>query len=383
MLRHPCILRGHECQARGPQSEVFASLSPSRGPKEGGNAMSPVHCRGSPAQTRGAKSEVVPNKRKQNQKWLPHPCILGAQKEGGNTMSPVHSRGSRTPSARSKIRSGLQQRGTKSEVVASPLPSWGPKRGWKCYGTRAFSGSPTPSTRSEIISRPQQKRTKLEVAASPVPSQGPKRGRKRYVTPSFLGIPNAKRTKQNQIWFPTKGNKIRIFCVTPAFSRAHKRAKMLCHPCILGGTKCQAPGAKCEVAASPLPSRVTIAFPRIPGAKHGDENQKWSPTKGNKIRSGCPNPAFSGARKRAETLCYPCILGDSQQMRTRCELAASTLYSRAQGMAEMLLQSRILGGPQQRETKLEVVVSSVHSQGSPLPSTWSEIRSGPQQSRLK
>ena len=33
----------------------------------------------------------------------------------------------------------------------------------------------------------------------------------------------------------TKGDKIRIGCLTPAFSGAQKKAEMLCHPCILGG----------------------------------------------------------------------------------------------------------------------------------------------------
>ena len=33
----------------------------------------------------------------------------------------------------------------------------------------------------------------------------------------------------------TKGDKIRIGCLTPAFLGAEKRAEMLCHPCILGG----------------------------------------------------------------------------------------------------------------------------------------------------
>ena len=43
-------------------------------------------------QARGVKSEVVPNKGEENQKWLPHLCLLG-----------------------------------------------GPKRGWKCYFAPAFS----------------------------------------------------------------------------------------------------------------------------------------------------------------------------------------------------------------------------------------------------
>ena len=72
---------------------------------------------------------------------------------------------------------------------------------------------------------------------------------------------------------------------------------MLRHPCILGD----------------------------PNAKRGEQNQKWSPTKGNKIRSGYLTPAFLGAQKRAEMLCHPCILGDPQQSGTKSEMAASHL----------------------------------------------------------
>ena len=56
MLRHPGILGDSQCQARR------------------------------------AKSEVVPNKGERNVKWLPHPCLLGGPKEGGNATSPLHSR---------------------------------------------------------------------------------------------------------------------------------------------------------------------------------------------------------------------------------------------------------------------------------------------------
>ena len=64
-------------------------------------------------------------------------------------------------------------------------------------------------------------------------------------------------------------------------------------------------GTKSEVATSPMPSRgpkrgrkcfVTRAFSGVTN-------------KGDKIRSGCLNPAFSGAQKRAEVLRNPCILG--------------------------------------------------------------------------
>ena len=106
----------------------------------------------------------------ENQKWLPHPCLLGGPKEGGIA---TYSRGSPTLSV-----------GRKSEVVTSPLPSRGPKRGRNCY-----------------------------------------------ITPAFTGVPNAKR-----------GEKIRSGHLTPAFSRAQKRAELLRGPCILGGPKRQAQG---------------------------------------------------------------------------------------------------------------------------------------------
>ena len=35
----------------------------------------------------------VRNKKEQNQKWLPHPCLVGGAKDGGNAILPLHSRG--------------------------------------------------------------------------------------------------------------------------------------------------------------------------------------------------------------------------------------------------------------------------------------------------
>ena len=49
------------------------------------------------------------------------------------------------------------------------------------------------------------------------------------------------------------------------------------------------------------------AFSRIPNK--GEQKQKFSPTKGNKIRSGCLTPTFSGAQKMAEVLRHPRVLG--------------------------------------------------------------------------
>ena len=80
-------------------------------------------------QARRTKSEVIPNKGEQNQNALPHLCLLGAPKEGRNATSPLHSRGSRTPSTGNKIRNGPQQRGTKVEGTAAPLGIPNAKRG--------------------------------------------------------------------------------------------------------------------------------------------------------------------------------------------------------------------------------------------------------------
>ena len=74
MLRNPYILGGLQRQARGAKSEVAASPLPSRGPKRARKCyVAPVF-------------SGVPNakRREQNQKGLPHPCLLGGPKEGGN-----------------------------------------------------------------------------------------------------------------------------------------------------------------------------------------------------------------------------------------------------------------------------------------------------------
>ena len=78
------------------------------------------------------------------------------------------------------------------------------------------------------------------------------------------------------------------------------------------------------MAASPLPSRgpkrgqncyVTPLFSGVPNAKHGE-----------KFRSGCLTPAFSGAQKRAELLRNPSILGGPQRQAGRkSEVVASPL----------------------------------------------------------
>ena len=90
-----------------------------------------------------------------------------------------------------------------------------------------------------------------------------------------------------------------------------------------------------------------IAFLGIPNK--GEQNQNWSPAKGDKIRIGCLTPAFLGAQKRAELLRHLCILGGPQtkgdKIRGGCLTPA---LSGAQKRAEMLHHPCILGGPQTR-----------------------------------
>ena len=200
------------------------------------------------------------------------------------------------------------------------------------------------------------------MAASPLPSLGSKREGNCYATPAFLGVPN-------------KGGEIRIGYPTPAFSGAHKLAKVLRDPCIIGAGQergkirsgCPTPtssGAKtrAEFLRNPYTlggpnkgDKVTIGYPTpiftgdkkeggsatspmhyrgfrakgtrsevaasplsSPGPKRGRNGYvtptfSGVPNKGEKIRSGCLTPAFSGAQKRAELRHDPCILGGSQQ----------------------------------------------------------------------
>ena len=163
----------------------------------------------------------IPKKGQQNQTWLLHPYFLRGPKEGGNAMSPLHSRGS--PTKGHKIRYGYltlaflgaqkrakmlchpcilgdpKQRATKSHVATSPLPSWGRKRGRKCYVTPAFSGINNKGEQNE----------------------------KWLTHPCLLGGPKEGKNAMSPLHYrasQTKGNKIRRGYLTLAFLGAQKRA---------------------------------------------------------------------------------------------------------------------------------------------------------------
>ena len=74
---------------------------------------------------------------------------------------------------------------------------------------------------------------------------------------------------------PTKGNKITIGCLTPAFSGTQKRAELLRNPCILRG-----PQQRGQIHNWPNRGRkcyVTLAFSGVPkqGDKIRSQNLHW------------------------------------------------------------------------------------------------------------
>ena len=322
-----------------------------------------------------------------------------------------------------KIRNGPLHRPTKSEVAASPLPPRGPKRGRKGYVTPAFSGIPNAKRGEKKIRKgPRKRGTKSEVAASPLPSRWPKRGRKCYVTPAFSGIPNAncreekishgpqqRRTKsqwaasplpsrgsptpsagrkKNQKWSPTKGNKIRSGCLTPAFSGAQKRAEMLGLPCTPGDPQRQARGAKnrdgplqrgtkSEVAASTLPSRgpkrgqdcyVVLAFSGIPNAKRGQQKKLVVvPNKGEQNQKWLPHPCLLGGPKEGGNARSPLHSRGSPTPSAGSKKQKRSPTKEKQNQ-KWLPQPCLLGGPKEGK----IAPSPLHSRGSPTPSAGSK-----------
>ena len=207
--------------------------------------------------------------------------------------------------------------------------------GRKCYVTPTFSGVP------------KHRGKKSKLVASPLPSQGPTSGRKHYITSTFSGVP-----KQ-------RGTKSKLGPSPPAFSGAHEWAQMPHNPCILGGPQtkrdnikigCLTPALSVVDCASLTPTQGATQQ-RVGGEKKGKKvgGKMCSPTKGNKIRSGCLTLAFSGAQKRAEMLRHPCILGDPQTKGDKIRSGSLTpAFSGAHKWVEMLRHLCILGDPQNK-----------------------------------
>ena len=178
LLRHPCIL--------GEKKKLEGNPCLLGGPKEGGNARSPLHSRGSPTPSAGSKKQKrSPTKGNKIRSGCLNPAFSGAQKRARLLRHPcILGDPQRQARGAKKISSCPQQRGTKSDVAASPLPSRGPKRAEML---------PCNAKRGEQKIKNGLGGTKSEVAASTLPSRWPKRGQDCSVTPAFLGIPNAKR----------------------------------------------------------------------------------------------------------------------------------------------------------------------------------------------
>ena len=178
------------------------------------------------------------------------------------------------------------------------MSSWGPKRGRKCYVTPAFSGVPN-AKRGE----------KIRSSCHTPPSRGPKRGRKCYVTTAFSGVPKQRETKSELAAssLPTLGPKKGGNATSPLRSRgspnkAGQNQKWQTHPYLLGGPK------KGRNATSPLHSggsetkgdtiRIDCLTPAYSGPKRG--------------QNCYVTPAFSGIPNKGghnqNWLPHPCLL---------------------------------------------------------------------------
>ena len=262
-----------------------------------------------------------PNKGGQNQNWLPHPCLLGGPKRGRKCyVTPAFSGCPQTKGDKIRIGclttvfSGAQKRVEMSRhrCILGVSPNKGGRNQWLPHpyllGGPKEGGNATSPLHSRGV--PRQRGTKSEVAASPLSSRGPKRGRKCHATPAFLGVPKQRGTK--------------LVAASPLHSHGPKR------------------GRKCH---------VTSAFLRRPQ------------TKGEKIRIGYLTLAFSGAQKRAQMLCHPCILGASP--------------NNGEQNQKWLPHPYLLGGPKEGGN----VTPPLHSRGVPKQRGTKSVAASPLSSR--
>ena len=120
VLRNPCVLGGP--QKRGTKSEMATSPLPSRGAKRGRNSyISPAF-------------SGVPNKEEENQKWLPHPCLLGGAKSAAVLRNPC-------------ISGDPQQGGQHQNLLPHSCLLVGPKEGGIAMQPLRSRGSPTKGTK--------------------------------------------------------------------------------------------------------------------------------------------------------------------------------------------------------------------------------------------
>ena len=207
---------------------------------------------------------------------------------------------------------GVPTRGSNSALATSPLPSRGFTRGRNCYVPPAFSVVPKKGAKIVIgYLNPSPSQASIGGRNCYVtPSRGPRRWRNCYITPTFSKIPK-------------KGVNFRLGYLTPTFSGAHKCAKLLPNPCILGGPDQRGqiedglpqpclPGGQqvAGIGTSPLHSgvpnkgdKITIDY-LIPSPFRGSTSWRncyitlafsGVPIRGDKFKTACLTPTFSGA----------------------------------------------------------------------------------------
>ena len=200
-LHNPYIVGG--LPTIGRKSEVATAPLPSWVPRIGRNGYI------TPALSR------VPQQWGQNQKWLHHPCFLGAR----NWAEWLH---------KPHLLRGPRPMGTKSEHATSPLPSGG-ARNWAEWlrNPCLLGGSPTMGT-------------KLEGATSPLLSRGPKLG----------GMATQPLPSRGS---PQKGNKIRSGYITPLVPKAGTPQSSYTANSILGTVR------KGTICGGKRPKKVRIA----------------------------------------------------------------------------------------------------------------------------
>ena len=260
------------------------------------------HILGDPQQS-GAKPELVHDKGEQNQKWLPHPYLLGGSNEGGNATSPLHSRGS--PIKWSKIRCGYltsasSEAQRKGGNAMSPLHSREYPIKWSSIRCGYLTSASSEAQR------------KGGNAMSPLHSRGsPTKGSK-------TNRDTRQRGTNIEVVLPSPGPKGGRKCYgTPTFSGIPNKGEQ---------NQNWSPAKGNKMRTSPMHSRGPkggrkwYATPEFSGfPKKIGQHEKTSPTKGIKIKCGY-NPAISRAQRRAEMLRHPCILGDPKKRGAKSEV---------------------------------------------------------------
>ena len=195
-------------------------------------------------------------------------------------------------------------------MAASPLLSWRPEKGQQCYINPAFLGIP------------KQRETKSEVHVSRLPSWGPTKRAKMLHHPCILGAGE------------TKGVKIRIRCLTPAFAW-QKGGECYVTPEFSRIPK--QTQTKSEVHVSHLPSRGPRRAPKCYGILAFSEIPKQPGTTTLEVDA---SPVHSRRPKRGRK-CYvhfvgllghqPLLLVSSADVRV-CQQALGQPQGRAQGL---------------------------------------------------